>query len=36
MLPIIFIVVIIAIIGFVAFAINKKSKGEDLGERKHF
>jgi hypothetical protein len=33
MLPIVFFIVFLAIIGFIVFAISKKKKGEDLGER---
>lgn len=37
MLPIIILlIVLIIIIAFIAFAIKKKQRGEDLGERKDF
>lgn len=34
MLPIVFILVFVVIIGFIEFAARKKQQGEDLGERK--
>jgi hypothetical protein len=35
MLPIIFIIALLIIFGFIAFAITKKKQGEDLGEREN-
>ena len=35
MLPVVFIVVVIIIIGFIAFSASKRQSGEDMGERKN-
>jgi hypothetical protein len=35
MLPVVFIIVVVGIIGFIAFSAMKKKTGEDLGERKN-
>lgn len=34
MLPVVFILIFVVIIGFIVFAVKKKQSGEDLGERK--